>query len=136
MTNMVANSHRLAVAALGPLITSGSHFLELLIVVQYGSFIILRLPDAIRRVLSAPGFGVSEVVLVEQSRPELIWHVDVILGVNAVFSGRWRHFAQSHHLHVGDRLVFRVRLGTLEASVWIFNANGIRQTYPLPVAME
>jgi hypothetical protein len=30
------------------------------------------MPDAIRRVLSAPGFSVGEVVLVEQSRPELI----------------------------------------------------------------
>jgi hypothetical protein len=39
--------------------------LELLVVVQDGSFITLRFLDAIRRVLSAPGFGVGEVVLVE-----------------------------------------------------------------------
>jgi hypothetical protein len=128
MTNMVANSRRLAAAALGPLIASGSHFLELLIVVQDGSFITLRLPDAIRRVLSAPDVGVGEVVLVEQSRPKLIWHVDVILGVNAIFSGHWRAFALSHHIHVGDRLVFHVRIGALEASVQIFNANGVHRT--------
>jgi hypothetical protein len=46
------------------------------------------LPDAIQRAISAPGFGIGEVVLVEQSRLELIWHVDIILGVNAIFSGR------------------------------------------------
>jgi hypothetical protein len=78
--------------------------LELLIVIQDGSFITLRLPDAIRRVLSAPSFGVDEVVMVEQSRPELIWPLDVILGINVVFSGHWRPLALGHHLHVGDRL--------------------------------
>jgi hypothetical protein len=136
MTNMVANSHRVAATALGPLIAPGSHFLELLIVIQDGSFITLRLPDAIQRVLSGPSFGVSEVMLVEQSRPELIWHVDIILGVNTVFSGRWRAFALSHHLHVGGCLVFHFRLGVLEASVRIFNANGVCHTYPVPAAME
>jgi hypothetical protein len=30
------------------------------------------LPDAIRRAISTPGFGIGEVALVEQSRPELI----------------------------------------------------------------
>jgi hypothetical protein len=93
------------------------------------------LPDAIRRVLFAPGFSIGEVVLVEQSRPELIWPMDVILSINVVFSGRWRAFALGHHLHVGDRLVFCFRLGALEASVWIFNTNGVRRTYPIPVAM-
>jgi hypothetical protein len=136
VTNVVTNSCRLAAAALGPLIAPGSHFLELLVVVQDGSFITLRLPDAIRRVLSAPGFGVGEVVLVEQSRPELIWPMDVILGVNAIFSGRWRAFSLGHHLHLGDRLVIRFRLGALEASVRIFKANGIRRTYPLPAVMD
>jgi hypothetical protein len=88
------------------------------------------LPEAIRRVLSAPGLSVGEVMLVEQSRPELIWPMDVILGVggNAVLSGRWRASALGHHLHVSDRLVFRFRLGVLEASVWVFDANGIRCT--------
>jgi hypothetical protein len=36
---------------LGPLIASGSRFLELLIVVEAWSFITLRLPDAIRRAI-------------------------------------------------------------------------------------
>jgi hypothetical protein len=94
------------------------------------------LPNAIRRAISAPSFGVGEVVLVEQSRPALMWHVDIILGVNTIFSGRWRAFVLGHHLHVGDRLVFRFRMGALEASVWVFNANGIRRTYPLPAVME
>jgi hypothetical protein len=41
--------------------------------------------------------------------------MDIILGVggNAVLSRRWRAFALSHHLHVGDRLVFRFKLGVL-----------------------
>jgi hypothetical protein len=48
-------------------------------------------------------------MLVEQSRPELIWPVDIILraGSNAVFSGRWRVFALGHHLRVGDHLILR-----------------------------
>jgi hypothetical protein len=80
-------------------------------------------------------------VLVEQIRPELIWHVDIILGVgdNAVLSGRWRAFALGHHLHIGDHLIFCFKLGALgalEASVWVFTANGVRRTYPLPAAME
>jgi hypothetical protein len=87
-------------------------------------------------VLSAPGFGVGEVVLVEQSRPKLIWPVDIILGVNAIFSGRWRAFSLGHHLHLGDHLVIRFRLGALEASVRIFKANGVRCTYPLPTVMD
>jgi hypothetical protein len=89
-------------------------------------------------VLSAPGLSVGEVVLVEQSRPELIWPVDVILGVggNAVLSGRWRAFALGHHLHVGDRLVFHFRLGVLDASVRVFDVNGVHRTYPLPAAKE
>jgi hypothetical protein len=72
VTMVVANSRLLAAAALGPLIAMGSHFLEILIVVQDGSFITLQLPDVIRRVLSTTGFGVGKVVLVEQSRSELI----------------------------------------------------------------
>jgi hypothetical protein len=119
---MVGNPRRLAAAALGPLIAPGSHFLELPVVVQDGTFVTLRLPDAIRRAFSILGFGVGEVTLVEQSRPELIWPMESILGVN--------------HLHVGDRLVFRFRLGALEASVRVFTANVVRRTYPLPAAME
>jgi hypothetical protein len=63
--------------------------------------------------------------------------VNIILGVggNAVLSGCWRALNVGHHLHVGDRLVFCFRLGALEASVRVFDANGIRRTYPLPVAM-
>jgi hypothetical protein len=58
--------------ALGPLNASESHFLELLVVVEAWSFTTLRLPDVVRRALSAPGLSVGEVALVEQSRPELI----------------------------------------------------------------
>jgi hypothetical protein len=116
---------------LGPLVASGSRFLELLIVIEAWSFITLRLPDTVRRAIYAPGFSVGEVVLVEQSRPELIWPIDIILGAggNAVLSGHWRDFALSHRLRVGDHLVFRFKLGTLEASVWIFAATGVRRTF-------
>jgi hypothetical protein len=64
--------------------------------------------------------------------------VDVILGVggSAILSGRWRAFVLSHHLLVSDRLVFRFKLGALEASVRVFDANGFRRTYPLLTAME
>jgi hypothetical protein len=112
--------------------------LELLVSIQDRSFTTLWLSEVIRRVLSAPGLSVGEVVLVEQSRLELIWPMDVILGVggNTVLYGCWRAFALSHHLHVGDRLVFRFRLGALEASVRIFDVNGVRRTYPLPMAIE
>jgi uncharacterized membrane protein YedE/YeeE len=121
---------------LGPLIAPGSRFLELLIVIEAWSFITLWLPDAIQRAIYAPGLSVGEVVLVEQSRLELTWPVDIILGAggNAVLSGRWRAFALGHHLRVGDRLVFRVKLGMLEASVQIFAATGVRRTFPQPTA--
>jgi hypothetical protein len=64
--------------------------------------------------------------------------VDVILGMgsNAILSEHWRAFALGHHLHVGDCLIFRFRLGALEASVRVFDTNGVRRTYPLPAAME
>jgi hypothetical protein len=122
---------------LGPLITWGSHFLELLIVVDLWSFDSLWLPDAVRRVIYAPGASSGEVVLSEQSRLDLFWPVDIILGVsgNAVLSGCWRAFALSHRLRVGDHLVFRFKLGTLEASVRIFAAAGVRRTYPQPAAV-
>jgi hypothetical protein len=73
-------------------------------------------------------------MLVEQSRPELIWPIDIILkaGGNAVLSGRWRAFALGHRLCVGDRLVFRFKMGALEASVQIFTATGTRRTFPQP----
>jgi hypothetical protein len=102
--------------------------------VEARSFITLRLPDAIWRAIYAPGFFVGEVVLVEQSRPELIWPVDIILGAggNAVLSERWRAFALGHRLRVGDHLIFRFKLGTLEASVRIFAAIGVRCTFPQP----
>jgi hypothetical protein len=92
--------------------------LELLGVVQAWSFTTLRLPEAIRRVLSALGLFVGEVALVEQSRLELSWPVDVILGTggSVVLSRRWRDFALSHHLLVSDRFVFHFKLGALEAS--------------------
>jgi hypothetical protein len=121
---------------LGPLVALGSRFLELLVVVNAWSFVSLRLPDAVRRVIYAPGASSGEVALVEQSRPELLWPVDIILGAgcNAVLSGRWRAFALGHRLRVGDHLVFRFKLGTLESSVRIFTATGVCRTYPQPAA--
>jgi hypothetical protein len=121
---------------LGPLIAPRSRFLEVLVVIEAWSFISLRLPDAVRRVIYAPGFSTGEVMLVEQSWPELLWPVDVILGAggNAVLSGHWREFALGHRLRVGDHLVFCFKLGTLEASVRIFAATGVRHTFPQPTA--
>jgi hypothetical protein len=83
-------------------------------------------------VIYAPGAASGEIALAEQSRPDLLWPVDILLGAggNAVLSGHWRAFALIHRLHVGDHLVFRFKLGALEASVWIFAAAGIRRTYP------
>jgi hypothetical protein len=107
---------------LGPLIALGSRFLELLVVIDVWSFDSLQLPDAVRRVINGPGASFGEVALVEQSRPDLLWPVDIILGAdgNTVLSERWRAFALGHRLRVGDHLVFRFKLGTLEASVRIF----------------
>jgi hypothetical protein len=121
---------------LGPLIVLGSRFLALLVVIEAWSFISLRLPDAVRRVIYAPGFSTREVVLVEQSRLELLWPIDIILGAggNAVLSGRWRAFVLDHHLRISDHLVFRFKLGTLEASVRIFATTGVRRTFPQPAA--
>jgi hypothetical protein len=75
-------------------------------------------------------------VLAEQSRPELLWPVDIILGAggNVVLSERWRAFALGHHLRVGDHLIFRFKLGALEASVRIFAATGVCRTFPQPAA--
>jgi hypothetical protein len=121
---------------LGPLIGPGSRFLELLVVVDAPSFSSLWLPDAVRRVVYAPGSAAGEIALGEQSRPDLFWPVDILLraGSNAVLSGRWRAFALGHRLRVGDHLVFHFKLGTLEASVRIFTAGGVRRTYPQPAA--
>jgi hypothetical protein len=87
-------------------------------------------------VIYAPGASSGEVALVEQSRPELLWLVDIILGAcgNVVFFGRWRAFALGHRLHVGDHLIFRFKLGMLEALVRIFAAAGVHRTYPQPAA--
>jgi hypothetical protein len=121
---------------LGPLTGPGSRFLELLVVVDAPGFSSLRLPDAVRRVIYAPCAAAEEIALGEQSRPDLLWHVDILLGVggNAVLSGRWRAFALGHRLRVGDHLIFCFKLGTLEASVRIFTAGGVRRTYPQPTA--
>jgi hypothetical protein len=72
----------------------------------------------------------------EQSRPDLLWPVDILLGAggNAILSGHLRAFALGHRLCVGDHLIFHFKLGALEASVWIFTAGGVRRTYPLPAA--
>jgi hypothetical protein len=121
---------------LGPLIALGSRFLELLVIVDAWSFNTLRLPDAIRRVVYAPGAASGEIVLGEQSRLDLFWPVDILLGAggNAILSGRWRAFALGHRLCVGDHLAFRFKLGALEASMQIFTAAGVRRTYPQPAA--
>jgi hypothetical protein len=121
---------------LGPLTGPGSRFLELLVVIDALGFNSLRLPDAVRRVVYAPGAAAGEIALGEQSRPDLLWPVDILLrvGGNAVLSGRWRAFALGHRLRVGDHLVFCFKLGTLEASVRIFTASGVRRTYPQPAA--
>jgi hypothetical protein len=62
--------------------------------------------------------------------------VDILLGAggNTVLSGRWRAFVLGHHFRIGDHLVFRFKLGALEASVWIFTADSVRRTYPQPAA--
>jgi hypothetical protein len=55
--------------------------------------------------------------------------MDIILGMggNAILSGHWRAFALGHRLRIGDHLVFRFKLGALEASVQIFPATeGLR----------
>jgi hypothetical protein len=132
MTGVVATPRPLAAEMLGPLIAPGSRFLELHVVVVAWTFDSLRLPNAVRRVIYAPGASSGDVMLVEQSRPELLWPVDIILrvGGNTVFSGRWRAFALGHRLCVGDHLVFHFKLGTLEPSVRIFAAVGVRRTYP------
>jgi hypothetical protein len=117
---------------LGPLVAPGSRFLELLVVVDALGFNSLRLPDAIRRAIHAHGPAAGEIALGEQSRPDLFWPVDILFGANGnvVLSGRWRPFALGCRLRVGDRLVFRFKLGTLEATVRIFTADGVRRTYP------
>jgi hypothetical protein len=121
---------------LGPLISPGSRFLELLVVIDAPGFSSLRLPDAVRRVIYAPGAATGEIALGKQSMPELLWPVNILLGAggNAVLAGRWRAFALGHRLRVDDHLVFRFKLGALEASVRIFTASGVRHTYPQPVA--
>jgi hypothetical protein len=134
---VVATPHRLAAEMLGPLVAPGSQFLELLVAFDVLSFDSLWLPNTVRRVIYAPGASSREVVLVEQSRPDLLWPVDILLreGGNAILSGRWRAFALSHCLRIGDHLIFRFKLGMLEASVQIFTAAGVRRTYPQPAAV-
>jgi hypothetical protein len=87
-------------------------------------------------VVYAPSAAVGEIALGEQSRPNLFWPMDILLGAggNAVLSGRWRAFTLGHRLRVGNHLVFRFKLGALEASVRMFTAGGVRRTYPQPVA--
>jgi hypothetical protein len=121
---------------LGPLIGLGSRFLELLVIVDAPGFSSLWLPDAVRRVVYAPGAAAEEIALGEQSRPDLFWPVDILLraGGDAVLSGRWRAFTLGHRLCVGDHLVFRFKLGTLEASLQVFTVGGVRRTYLQPAA--
>jgi hypothetical protein len=74
----------------------------------------------------------GEIALGEESRPDLFWPVDILVGDGSitVLSGRWRAFALGHRLCVGDHLVFCFKLGTLEATVRIFTAGSVRRTYP------
>jgi hypothetical protein len=62
---VVATLCPLAAAMLGPLIGLGSRFLELLIVVDAPGFSSLRLPDAVWRVIYAPGVAAGEIALGE-----------------------------------------------------------------------
>jgi hypothetical protein len=64
--------------------------------------------------------------------------VEIILSVgsNAVLSEHWRAFILGHRLCISDHLIFRFKMRTLEASVWIFTATGVRCTYPQPMAVE
>jgi hypothetical protein len=64
---------------LEPLIAPAFRFLGLLIVVDPQSFNALRLPDAVRRAIYAPGAAAREIALGEQSRPDLCWPVDILL---------------------------------------------------------
>jgi hypothetical protein len=134
MNGVVATPHHLAAVMLGPLIGPGSRFLELLVIVDAPGFSFLRLPDAVQRVVYALGVATGEIALGEQSRPDLFWPVDILLraGGDAVLSGCWRAFALGHHLRVGGHLIFRFKLGTLEASLWDFTAGGVRRTYLQP----
>jgi hypothetical protein len=90
MAGVVATPRPLVAAMLGPLIAPASRFLELLIVVDPLSFNALWLPDAVRRVVYAPSAATGEIALGEQSRPDLVWPVDILLGAggNAALSGR------------------------------------------------
>jgi hypothetical protein len=74
---------------LGPLTGPGSRFLELLIIVDALGFSSLWLLDVVRRVIYTHGVAAGEIALGEQSRPELLWPVDILLGAggNAVLSG-------------------------------------------------
>jgi hypothetical protein len=126
----------LVAALLGPLVALGSRFLELLVVIDAPGFNSLRLPDAVRMAVHAHGPAAGEIALGEQSRPDLFWLVDILFGAggNAILSGHWRPFAIGHRLRVGDHLIFRFMLGTLEATVQIFTASIVRRTYPQPAA--
>jgi hypothetical protein len=132
VNGVVATPRHIAAALLGPLVAPGSRFLELLVVVDAPGFNSLWLPDAIRRVIHAHGSAAGEIALGEQSRPDLFWPVDILFGTtgNVVLSDRWRPFALGCRLRIGDRLVFRFKLGTLEVMVRIFTADGVRHTYP------
>jgi hypothetical protein len=132
VNGVVATPRHLAAALLGPLIAPGSRFLELLVVVDPQGFNSLWLPDAIWRAIHAHGPAAREIALGEQSRPNHFWPVDILFGAtgNVVLAGRWRPFTLGCRLRIGDRLIFRFKLATLEAMVRIFTANGVRRTYP------
>jgi hypothetical protein len=120
---------------LGPLIALGSRFLELLVVVNASGFNSLWLLDAIWRMVHAHSPATGELAPGEQSRPDLFWPMDILIGVggNAVLSSHWRPFTHGHHLCVGNHLIFCFKLGTLEAMVQIFTAGDVCRTYPPPV---
>jgi hypothetical protein len=65
VNRVVATPRHLAAAMLGPLIGLGSRFLELLVIIDAPGFSSLRLPDAVRRVVYAPGAATGEIALGE-----------------------------------------------------------------------
>jgi hypothetical protein len=133
---VVATPRRCAAELLGPLIALGSHFLELLVIFDFLSFDSLRLPNAVRRVIYAPRRFLrrGHAGGAEQARSPLAYGHPPWSGRQCCPLRRWRAFALDHRLRIGDHLVFRFRLGTLEASVRIFDAAGVHRTYLQPAA--
>jgi hypothetical protein len=136
-TGLVATRRLAATEALRPLVAPGSRFFEFIVDVGAWSFYTLCITEAIRQALSGPGLTVGKVILAEPSLSDLVWSIDIVLGISGgTISGRWRAFALDHRLLVGHRLIFCFKLGMREASVWVFDTHGVRRTYPVPPLEE